>query len=105
MRSLCIPVLLFATYQTCAAAVTTITVAGDGSGDYKTIQDAVAKVPANSSDRTVIHIKPGTYQGPIIVPKEAANVTFQGDDPKTTVITWDRNVNDPKPPGADGFNP
>jgi pectinesterase len=92
-------------YGTCLAAEKTITVAADGSADFKTLQDAVAAVPKTSSDRTVIQIKPGTYQGPIIVPSDTPNVTFRGDDPKTTVITWDRNVNDPHPPGADGFNP
>src|SRR4051794_32206896 len=95
MRLHFIALLVLFIYQTGIAAVTTITVAADGSGDVKTVQEAVAKVPPNSADRTVIHIKPGTYHEQIIVPKEAANVTFKGDDANTTILTWDRNVNDP----------
>jgi pectinesterase len=90
---------------TCMAAERTITVAADGSGDFKTIPEAVAAVPENSPDRTKIHIKPGRYAGPLIIPKNKPRITLVGDDAATTVLTWDRNVNDPKPEGSDGFNP
>jgi pectinesterase len=83
----------------------TITVAADGSGDFKTIQEAVAAAPDDSADRTVIRIKPGTYQGPIVVAKNKSKLTFQGDDAATTIITWDRNVFEPIPEGSDKFNP
>jgi pectinesterase len=56
-----------------------ITVAADGSGDFKTIQEAIAAVPDKSAERTIIHIKPGTYEGQKILPAGKDNVTFQGD--------------------------
>ena len=77
----------------------TITVAPDGSGDCKTVQEAIAQVPDNRPERTVIRLKPGIYQGQIVVPKEKSPVTFHGDDAKTTILTYDRNVNDPIPEG------
>ena len=36
-------------------------VAADGSGDFKTVQQAVDQVPDNNTERVVIQIKPGVY--------------------------------------------
>jgi|HubBroStandDraft_1064217.scaffolds.fasta_scaffold128586_2 pectinesterase len=91
--------------STCLAEVKTITVATDGGQDFKTIQEAIAAAPSHSTDRTIIHILPGTYAGPFMVPKDKPNITMQGDDAATTILTWDRNVRDPIPAGNDGFNP
>jgi pectinesterase len=97
--------LLSITCGTCLAKETTITVAADGSGDFKTVREAVAAVPDNALDRTLIHIKPGTYHGPLIIPKNKPRLILIGDDAATTILTWDRNVKDPIPAGNDGFNP
>jgi pectinesterase len=75
-----------------ARAEKTLTVAPDGSGDFKTVQEAIAAVPDNSPDRTVIHIKPGTYQGQTFLPKSKSNVTFEGEDAEKTVLTYALNV-------------
>ena len=83
----------------------TITVAADGRGDFKTLQEAIAAVPERSPVRTTLHIKAGTYEGPVVVPISKAQVTFEGDDAQTTIITWDRNVKDAIPEGADRTNP
>jgi pectinesterase len=98
-------IALLLTASVCLAAPKTITVAADGSGNYKTVQEAVAAVPDNSAERTVVLIKPGTYQGPVVVPSAKINVTFQGQSPETTIITYDKNVRDPRPAGAHIFNP
>src|SRR6266849_441419 len=76
-----------------------ITVSGDGSGDFKTVQKAIESVPEKSTDRTVIHIKPGIYDGQKILPVGKKNVTFQGDDAETTILTWNINTNEAQPPG------
>ena len=89
----------------CLAEAKTITVATDGSGDFKTLQEAVAAAPDKGPERIIIHIKAGTYQGPVIVPKAKPNVSFEGEDAATTIITCDKNVNDPIPAGSDKFNP
>lgn len=83
----------------------TITVAADGSGDFKTVQEAIAAAPEKSTEATVIHLQPGTYQGPVVVPKAKPHLTLQGDDAAITIITYDKNVNDPIPAGIDKFNP
>jgi pectinesterase len=61
-----------------ARAATTITVAGDGSGNYTTVQAAVNAVPANNTTATTISIKKGTYTGQVTVPANKPYLTFVG---------------------------
>ncbi len=86
-------------------AAKTIHVSAAGDADFKTVQDALAAAPQDSTEITIIHIAPGTYTGPFIVPKNKPNISLRGDDAATTILTWDRNVRDPIPSGGDGFNP
>jgi len=80
-----------------------ITVGASGS-DFTTIQQAVVEAPLGAHERTIIHIKPGTYQGPLIVPQGKA-ITLSGENAATTIITYDKNVFQPAPKGSDQFNP
>lgn len=82
-----------------------ILVAADGSGRFKTVAEAVAACPDNSTSPVVIHIKPGVYQGPVIVPKSKPHLVFRGADSGKTILTYALNVNDPIPAGSDKFNP
>lgn len=61
-----------------------ITVAEDGSGDFKSISDAVA----NANKGTTIIVKPGTYKDHFIIDKE---IVLQGesDDNDQSPIIWD----------------
>jgi pectinesterase len=83
----------------------TITVATDDSGDFKTVQAAINAAPEKSDQPITIHIRPGTYVGQLIVPKSKTFLVLEGEDAASTHLTWDRNVNEEKPPGADKFNP
>jgi len=56
-----------------AGAATTITVAADGSGNYTTIQAAIAAAASG----TVISIKAGTYHGQVSIPA-GKSLTLQG---------------------------
>jgi pectinesterase len=73
----------------------TISVAPDGSGDFKTVQEAIAAAPDHSAERTIIRIKPGTYAGPFHVPRSKPKVTLVGEDAESTILTWDRNFKMP----------
>lgn len=53
-----------------AAAQSTLTVAKDGSGRYKSVQKAVDAVPAGNTSRVVIRIAPGTYRETVKVPAD-----------------------------------
>lgn len=84
------------------AAVTTLTVAKDGSGQYTTVQAAVNAVPANNPSRVVIAVKPGTYRETVKVPSGKPHVTIQGTggSRKDTVIVYDNASGTPKPGGG-----
>src|SRR5690349_12437806 len=59
-----------------AATEATIIVAKDGSGNYTTVQAALNAVPNNSSTRTVINIKNGTYKEVINLESTKKNVSI-----------------------------
>ncbi|XP_021293889.1 pectinesterase [Herrania umbratica] len=71
-----------------------VVVAADGSGNYKTVSEAVAKAPERSSKRYVIRIKEGVYRENVEVPKKKTNIMFLGDGRTKTIITGQRNVVD-----------
>lgn len=54
------------------------TVAADGSGTYRTVQDAINAVPTNNTKRVVITIKPGTYREIVTIPANKPYITLQG---------------------------
>jgi pectinesterase len=66
-----------------------LVVAKDGSGNYTTVQAAVNAAPTNSSTRTEIYIKNGTYYEVITVPSNKTNLTFIGQSVTGTVLTYD----------------
>ena len=57
-----------------ANAATTITVAADGSGNYTTVQAAIAA----ASSGTVISIKAGTYYGQVAIASGKSGITLRG---------------------------
>lgn len=71
-----------------------VVVAADGSGDYKTVAEAVANAPEKSSKRYVIRIKAGVYKENVEVSKKKKNIMFMGDGRENTIITGSRNVKD-----------
>ncbi|XVF86991.1 hypothetical protein PTKIN_Ptkin18bG0084800 [Pterospermum kingtungense] len=71
-----------------------VVVAADGSGDYKTVSEAVAEAPQRSSKRYVIKIKAGVYRENVEVPKKKTNIMFMGEGRTSTIITGSRNVVD-----------
>lgn len=87
---------------TTKAAATTLTVAQDGSGQYRTVQAAVNAVPANNPSRVVIAVKPGTYRETVKVPANKPHVTIQGtgSSRKDTVIVHNNAAGTPKPDGS-----
>ncbi|MFD3701315.1 pectinesterase family protein [Streptomyces sp. NPDC058646] len=85
-----------------AAAATTLTVAKDGSGTYKTVQAAVDAVPAGNPSRVVISVKPGTYRETVDVPASKPHITIQGSGTsrKDTVIVYGNAAGTRKPDGS-----
>jgi pectinesterase len=77
------------------AAQTTLVVAADGTGQYKTVQEAINAVPQTTSpaNPAVIRVKPGTYKELLYIQREKHFVRLIGDDAAQTVLTYDLNAN------------
>ncbi|EEF46190.1 Pectinesterase-3 precursor, putative [Ricinus communis] len=69
-----------------------VVVAADGSGNYRTVSEAVAAAPSRSSTRYVIRIKAGVYRENVDIPSSKTNLMFVGDGSTTTIITGSRSV-------------
>jgi pectinesterase len=67
-------------------------VSADGSGTYMTVQEAVAAAPTNGTKPFVVLVKPGKYEGQLIVPKEKRNLRLVGEEVQNTVLTYGYNV-------------
>ncbi|CAL0302366.1 unnamed protein product [Lupinus luteus] len=68
-----------------------VIVAKDGSGQFKTIKDAIDAYPKGFKGRYIIYVKAGIYEEYITVPKTAVNVLIYGDGPQRTVVTGKRS--------------
>ncbi|KAK7259300.1 hypothetical protein RIF29_24904 [Crotalaria pallida] len=80
-----------------------IVVSQDGSGNFTTINDAIAAAPNNtaaSDGYFVIFITEGVYQEYVSVAKNKKNLMIIGDGINRTIITGDHNVVD----GSTTFN-
>src|ERR1043166_966731 len=69
-----------------AAIKPDITVAADGSGNFKTVQEAVQSIPRDNHQRMIVFIKDGTYKEK--VRRGAACVTLRGQSRKGTRIEF-----------------
>ncbi|XP_019164000.1 PREDICTED: pectinesterase-like [Ipomoea nil] len=71
-----------------------IVVAKDGSGQYKTINDALSAVPTQNNRTFVIFIKAGVYNEYVVVPRNMNKIVFLGEGPTKTRITGNKNYKD-----------
>ena len=75
-------------------------VAADGSGQFRSLQAAIAAAPtARRDQRWIIHVKPGVYKERIYVQREKRFLAIVGEDPEKTIITFDLHANLPGPDG------
>ncbi len=65
------------------------TVAKDGSGNFKTIQEAIFAVRDLSQQKVTIFIKNGTYKEKLIIPSWKTNIALVGENKDSTIITYD----------------
>lgn len=96
-RSICLialAVLVVALGGRVEASVCSITVAADGTGDVKTISDAIERVPEGNKSRCTIKIRPGTYVEQIRVPASKPYVTFLGEKAETTILSFNLSNKD-----------
>ncbi|KAJ0090239.1 hypothetical protein Patl1_13664 [Pistacia atlantica] len=77
---------------TAEAGLKVITVVKDGSGDFKTVTDAVKSIPPGNTKRTVIKIGGGEYREKITIDKSKTFITFLGDPKGMPKIVFDGTV-------------
>ncbi|MCI8998918.1 MAG: pectin esterase [Muribaculaceae bacterium] len=70
-----------------------IVVAQDGSGDYTTVAAALDGIRAYMDYNVTVHIKNGVYKEKIVIPSWLKNVSFVGENPDSTIITFDHHAN------------
>src|SRR5947209_20588889 len=99
--TLCLLVSLSVCVGRARAAQTTLVVAADGTGQYKTVQEAINAVPQTTSpaNPAIIRVKPGTYKELIYVQREKHFVRLVGEDASRTILTFDLNANLAGPTG------
>src|SRR6266404_6151597 len=79
-------------------AQTNLFVAQDGSGQFKSVQEAIMAVPSgNASQSVVIHIKAVTYKELIYIQREKRFFHLVGEEATNTVLTYDLYANLPGP--------
>lgn len=71
-----------------------VVVAQDGSGNFKSISDAINAMPKIRAGRYVIYVKAGIYQETVKLTADMTNVFMYGDDPKNTIVTGSMNFVD-----------
>ena len=71
----------------------TIVVARDGTGEYRTIQEAVEAVWAFMDYTVTIYIKDGLYKEKLVIPSWVKNVQLVGESAEGTIITYDDHAN------------
>jgi pectinesterase len=65
------------------------TVAQDGSGDYKTLQEAINACKFFPEGRITIYLKPGIYREKVEIYSWTNKISLLGEDATTTIISFD----------------
>lgn len=71
----------------------TIVVARDGTGEFRTIGEAVEVCRAFMDYTKVIYVKRGLYKEKLTVPQWLTNIEIVGEDRDETIITYDDHAN------------
>lgn len=82
------PILIFLLMPLCLSAQQ-IVVDAKGTGDFKTIQEAVNSIRDLSQQQVKIFIKKGVYHEKLVVPSWKTNIALVGEDKDSTIITND----------------
>jgi alpha-L-fucosidase len=104
--ALSVCVLVLAVVANCfTAQAGEVTVAADGSGQFKSVQEAImAGHPTSATNWWTVRIKPGTYKELIYVQRERGFLRLIGENATNTAITFDLHANllgrDSKPIGT-----
>ena len=81
--------IVFLSFSSVNAANYHFVVAADGSGNFRTIQEAINAIPDFRKNETIVFIKKGIYKEKLILAASKTNVSFIGEDRESTVLAYD----------------
>lgn len=64
-------------------------VAADGSGDFRTVQEAINAVPDFRKNTTIIFIRNGVYKEKLVLAGSKTRIKFIGESVEKTILTYD----------------
>ncbi|OAY30608.2 hypothetical protein MANES_14G041700v8 [Manihot esculenta] len=67
----------------------TIKVRADGSGEFKTLTEAVKSVPKKNTERVIVDIGPGKYTEKVTIEKDQPFITFVGTGAEKPTLSFD----------------
>jgi pectinesterase len=76
-----------------------ITVSYDGTGSYKTVQEAFNSISINNKNKITVFIKNGVYKEKLVLAKGKQFVTLVGEDKFNTIVTYDDHTGKISPKG------
>lgn len=106
MKNYVLAVLVLAVLRVGAQPQTypsSFTVAQDGTGNFRTIQEAINAVRDLSQQRVTIHIRNGVYHEKLVIPSWKTMIALVGESRDSTIITYDDYSGKPVPGGKDAF--
>lgn len=71
----------------------TLVVSRDGTGQFRTINEAVEVCRAFMEYHKVIYVKKGVYKEKVIIPSWLTNIEVCGENAENTIITYDDHAN------------
>lgn len=87
MKKLLIFFFLGASFSTFCQ--TKIVVSQDGTGNFKTVQEALNAIPQYNEKKTIIYVKNGIYHEKLKLDSTKNKVTLIGEDQFKTILTFD----------------
>lgn len=81
----------------------TLFVARDGTGQFRTVDEAIEVCRAFMDYHKVIFVKRGTYKEKLILPSWLQNIEICGEDRDQTIITYDDHANIRTPERPNGI--
>ncbi|HYO20874.1 MAG TPA: pectinesterase family protein, partial [Flavisolibacter sp.] len=86
-------------FKTNKLVASTIIVAQDGSGQYKTVQEAFNAVPANNQKPIVVYVRSGVYREKLFLDSTKSFVTLIGEDKFRTILSYNDHTGKLSPKG------
>lgn len=88
----CLLLVLGTTLVVFGQSSTTIVVAQDGSGNYKTVQEAFDAIPSGNQKPITIQIRNGIYYERLILDTRKDFITLVGEDKDKTILTYNHHA-------------